>query len=268
MEGQNIMRKANIIIRLLLVIAASIYVINNAKGCDHLWNLLASRKGIEPTTWSWKEYRKEATDVAKSLGMVYDRTAVGNEAIVAALCTETLSMEEEGQGAPIGEAIACTPVIHQFVEDWTNFSIVFNVHMGPDTIVSTDTIWHWTPIIVDSVLVSPFENNRPCIEAPNAIQTPAVAACELCDKAIESSSIRERWNIYMAMKDLKWSEFDKATKVRMRACRQEVGRIVRPYHLTVHPSAGGQTGLSQARSNKFWKSVGGAFKSIGACKRS
>jgi hypothetical protein len=266
------MRKLNIIIRLLLIVFASIAFLSKSKGCDHLWNLLASRKGVEPTTWSLKEYRKEATDVAKSLGMVYDRTAVGNEAIVAKLCTElTHSMEEEGlKGAANAEAIACIPVIHQFVEDWVNFSVVFNVDLGPDTIVSTDTIWHWEPIVIDSILISPFEDNKPCIETIETVPSMAAMACTVCDRGIEATTHRQEWSAYMELGELLRTTkgLDRATKRRLAECRIEIGRRCRPYHISVHPSAGGQAGLSKARTSDFFQAIGDAFKKIGACKRS
>jgi len=276
MEGQNTMRKINILVRVLLVIAASIYFIQNAKAdCGHsLWNLLASRSGVEATAWTTAEFRAEATVVAKRLGMVYDQSSKGNLALIEALCTEKTLMSEEGlKGAPIGEAIASEGSIlpiHQFVEDWVNFSVVFNVHMGPDTIVSTDTIWHWEPIVVDSILVSPFEGNEPCIETIETIPTDAAVACTLCDRGIETNSLREQWGVYMKLGEMLRSPkaLDRATRRHLADCRIEIGRRCRPYHISVHPSAGGQQGLSQARSSRFFKAIGKAFSSIGACKRS
>jgi len=269
------------LVRLLLVIAASIaYITKSQADCGHsLWNLLAQRENVVAAEWTTPAFRLVASREAKRLGMVYDQSSKGNLALIQALCTietPTVGVGEVETGAATAEAIASkgsiVPTfgpIHTFVEDWASYSVFFHVHLGPDTVVSTDTLWHFVTDTIETLEPGQLEvsllTNLVTLET---VATPAQAGCDLCDRGIETNSLREQWGVYMALgKALKEGGLDKATSRRLAQCRIEIGRRCRPYHITVHPSAGGQTGLSQARSSNFFKAIGKAFSSIGACRR-
>lgn len=231
-----------------------------------LWDALAWHNGVDPASWTISEFRAEAQAFAQFHGLVYDKSAKGNLAILHHInCLDT-AVHTSGD----------TTFVASSDDQWASWVI--------DTVVQ---MYASSNIVIETAQLATVATQPLTLEETRIETLTHVAIDPICTECDLTGSIAEIWGRYMSLcpariadsLGIKWSSLDRYTKAQLTQCRHALGSICRPHHALKPIETDGpaqpvvkvhvrkQPGLAKAKAKRFWRSVGLWFRSFGACKR-
>ena len=209
-----------------------------------LWDALCIYSEVEPTEVTVKEFRALATAYAEACGLVYDKSAKGNLAIL--------------------HHLYCQPSVHPMLESSTDTTTVTTLAItAPDTTTNANVATETGNICNAKPTVTVTDANGTVMTVPFAISADSsysetttvakvvaedttaspisslasidVTACAICDF---SGSIEDLWDRYMILGPgrfkkhfgFTWSELTKESQEYLGACRRQLYEIVGRHH--------------------------------------
>lgn len=200
-----------------------------------LFDALAIYCNRNPTEVTVSEFRAMATSYANACGMVYDRTAKGNIALVQhILCI----------GAPVTIKTTTAPTIDSTdmspfqKEHFAKAGYVLVASVSIDTLLEeaqqaySATVNHDTVALFTMPVISATNHlytvNR-IDTVTTVIETVDTIVTDFCNCS-EDVPMEQLWNKYMGLREEIRRSKDATEKVMLSACRIKVGMIVRSNH--------------------------------------
>lgn len=229
-----------------------------------LWDALATHNGVDPTSWTVKEFRAEARKIAAYYGLTYDKSAKGNLAILHHInCIN----------AKTGERVAST---NRYIDTTTTSSFALKEAVYTDSTVrneglkvlvslsdTSDVVVHsnlfnWAPeldssrtVKLDTVYTSRLQDSTVVYDTTISVCEDSIAkhisSAIVLDTAVQdivdieyadanicdcnTRTLKELWQLYLheLPKQIRRTR-DIAHRELLIGCRNKIGFIVRSHH--------------------------------------
>lgn len=217
-----------------------------------LWDALAAHHNVDPTSWDVKTFRKYAAVYATSVGLVYDKSANGNIAIVHSLLCAKTNVTKNGRYADDqfdngitvfytyqnGVVVDTDTVLHSNASTDLNVDTTSNVVTTLESVNALDSVTlhnvaSSSPLFAPLAgvhnidVVGPTCDSQVTVDTVYAVDTVEATFCD-CSS---SRSLAELWEDYMhRLPKAIRKEKDAGQRALLAGCREKIGRIVRSEH--------------------------------------